>query len=168
MKTELVRGSEIKPCAIRDSHNEQNKFHLYADVPRGLSECQGKFTPCLRCSRQTIAGDEQWHGEEEPAWLASPRSFSLWWSCVLEPNSSVPWAAFFSPATIGWDTYFILLRLIFWPRNIYWTLANTGWDSIWADVSDKVYVAVRQTTIKLRLESKAMCLLHPQQPQPHP
>lgn len=24
-----------------------------------------------------------------PGW-PSPRSFSLWWSCVLEPNSSVP------------------------------------------------------------------------------
>lgn len=35
-------------------------------------------------------------------------------------------------------------------------------------MSGKVYVAVRQTTIKLRLESKTMCFLHPQQPQPHP
>ena len=61
MKAELVCGSEIKPPprAIRDSHNEQNKFHLYADVPRGLSECQGKFTPRLRCSRQTIAGEKK-------------------------------------------------------------------------------------------------------------
>lgn len=54
MRAERACESEIKP-ALCCGRNEQNKFHPYADVPRGLSACVGNLLPV------SDAGDKQLH-----------------------------------------------------------------------------------------------------------
>lgn len=73
-----------------------------------------------------------------------------------------------SPAMMDRETYSIIFILIFWPGNIYWTLASKEREPIWAVMSDKVYVAVRQTKIKHRLYGKTVWFLYPKQPPPPP